>query len=77
MVAFSVAGRMSALFLFIVLCTNNILCTNAQPTLAPTASSGPQTYTVSQVIDTTKNCMIIASTADIIDVLMHAFITAT
>ena len=32
---------MSALFLFFILYTNNILCSNAQPTLAPTASLAP------------------------------------
>ena len=76
MVAICAVGRMSALFLFFILYTNNILCSNAQPTLAPTAS-GPQIYTVIQVIDTTKKCISIASTADKIDVLMHDFITAT
>ena len=68
---------MSALFLFFILYTSNILCSNAQPTAAPAVSTASQIYTVTQVIDTTKNYMSIVSTADMIDVLMHAFITAT
>ena len=68
---------MSALFLFFILYTNNILCSNAQPTAAPTASTASQTYTVTQVIDTTNNYMSIVSIAGMTDVLMHAFITAT
>ena len=49
MIAFNSVGRMSALFLLFVLYANNIVYSNAQPTMAPTMNTGTQNYTVTQV----------------------------
>ena len=49
MIAFNAVGRMSALFLVFILYANNIMYSNAQPTIAPTMNTGAQNYTVTQV----------------------------
>ena len=76
MFAFKVFGRMSALLLFFVFCTNNIVHSNAQPTRAPTASTSPKTYTVTQVSDTMKDCTYPLAKFLTTDVLKHALLAA-
>ena len=69
-------GRMSTLFLFFILFANNIMCPNAQPTVAPTASMGPLMYTVTQVSDTLTCMYSIAIIVAVTDVHKHVLISA-
>ena len=71
MLAINAVGRMSTLFLFFILFANNIMCPNAQPTLAPTA--GPPMYTVTQVSDM-KNCSYSTAIVAVADMLRHVLI---
>jgi hypothetical protein len=73
MIAFNAVGRMSALFLFFILYANNIVYSNAQPTLAPTMSTGAQNYTVTQVSgDNNESCLDTVAIEGVTNVLTHA-----
>jgi hypothetical protein len=72
MIAFNAVGRMSALFLIFILYANNIVYLNAQPTLAPTMSTGAQNYTVTQVSgDKNDSCLDTVAIEGVTDVLTH------
>ena len=73
MIAFNAVGRMSALFLFFILYANNIVYSNAQPSMAPTMSTGAQNYTVTQVSgDKNESCLNNVAIEGVADVLKHA-----
>lgn len=76
MLAFKAVVRMSALVLFFIFHANNIVYSNAQPTLAPTASSSAQLYTVTQVSDTEKNCTYHEAKFAATDVLKHTLLAS-
>ena len=73
MIAFNAIGRMSALFLFFILYANNIVYSNAQPSMAPTMSTSAQNYTVTQVSgDNNESCLDTGAIEGVTDVLKHA-----